>query len=401
MKILFDHNLPRRRRKHLPGFEIHTAKEMKWEQLRNGALMTVAIAAGFDVFVTIDKQLEHQQNLATLPLPVVVLDGDSNALPALVPFVPILQQVMELLDDRELSQILRQWEAPSSPPSLTRRVLSHRRSWWHKPFLGSIRVADVQQDPVRRTFMRHRVLISTLALISMVLFVLLALPSTGVLAQQFLRRFFVGRFEAVRAPDPWPSTPGQNAHAPQPVSDLNVAARLLGFVPRFPRLIAPGSAKLSVGGPRGTEIWKLSVADLTARLRRVGASDVSIPPNWDGIEIEQSTGPVLIAEFGDNMFVQLPPNTIVTPAGFPITQFVELYCRIAGMTHAINARRVAGGVTGETAGRRHSRRLRAEWLSECGTGTFCQPAGAGGAGGTHRMGSLAAVAGNTQRAVLG
>ena len=72
MKVLFDHNLPRRLRKHLPGHEIHTAKEMNWEQLRNGALMTAAIAAGFRVFVTIDKHLEHQQNLAALPLPVVV-----------------------------------------------------------------------------------------------------------------------------------------------------------------------------------------------------------------------------------------------------------------------------------------------------------------------------------------
>ena len=102
MKILFDHNLPRRLRKHLPGFEIRTAKEMKWEQLRNRALMTVAIAAGFDVFVTIDKQLEHQQNLANLPLPVVVLDGDSNALPTLVPFVPFLKTLLQSSLERAL-----------------------------------------------------------------------------------------------------------------------------------------------------------------------------------------------------------------------------------------------------------------------------------------------------------
>ncbi len=48
MKILFDHNIPRRLRKHLPEYEIHTAKEMDWEQLRNGALMAVATAASFD-----------------------------------------------------------------------------------------------------------------------------------------------------------------------------------------------------------------------------------------------------------------------------------------------------------------------------------------------------------------
>ena len=102
MKILFDHNLPRRLRTHFPGYEIRTAKEMSWEQLRNGALMTAALAAGFDVFVTIDKQLEHQQNLSALPLPVVVLDSDSNALPALLPFVPFVQTLFQSSLERAL-----------------------------------------------------------------------------------------------------------------------------------------------------------------------------------------------------------------------------------------------------------------------------------------------------------
>jgi hypothetical protein len=44
--------------------------------------MSAAAAAGFEVFVTIDKQIEHQQNLAPLALTVVVVDGKSNALPA-------------------------------------------------------------------------------------------------------------------------------------------------------------------------------------------------------------------------------------------------------------------------------------------------------------------------------
>ena len=90
MKILFDHNLPRRLREHLPGHEIRTTKEMKWEQLRNGALMSIAVGSGFEVLVTIDKQIEHQQNLAALLLTVVVVDGKSNALPALLPFTPFL-----------------------------------------------------------------------------------------------------------------------------------------------------------------------------------------------------------------------------------------------------------------------------------------------------------------------
>ena len=52
--------------------------------------MSVAAEAGFEVFVTIDKQIEHQQNLAALVLTVVIVDGKSNALPALLPFTPFL-----------------------------------------------------------------------------------------------------------------------------------------------------------------------------------------------------------------------------------------------------------------------------------------------------------------------
>jgi hypothetical protein len=64
--------------------------------------MAVANAAGFDAILTIDKQLEHQQNLSTLPLPVIVLDGDSNALPALLPFVPFLRTLFQAPLERAL-----------------------------------------------------------------------------------------------------------------------------------------------------------------------------------------------------------------------------------------------------------------------------------------------------------
>ena len=102
MKILSDHNLPRRFREHLPEHDVHTAREMKWEQLRNGVLLSVASEAGFAAFLTIDKHLEHQQNLAALALPVVVIDGASNALPALLPFAPFIRNLMATPLERAL-----------------------------------------------------------------------------------------------------------------------------------------------------------------------------------------------------------------------------------------------------------------------------------------------------------
>jgi len=50
-------------------------------------LLGRAEAAGFAIFITGDRSLEHQQNLATRKLGIVVLGGESNALEDLLPLV--------------------------------------------------------------------------------------------------------------------------------------------------------------------------------------------------------------------------------------------------------------------------------------------------------------------------
>lgn len=88
MRILFDHNVPRRFRQHIVGHRIQTTGEMGWEALENGLLLKAAGDAPFDAFLCIDKNIEYQQNLKLLPLPVVVLDAPSNAIQNLVPLCP-------------------------------------------------------------------------------------------------------------------------------------------------------------------------------------------------------------------------------------------------------------------------------------------------------------------------
>jgi hypothetical protein len=102
LKVLFDHNVDRRLRNHLPGHEVRTAREMGWEQLENGVLLKVAADNGFEALISIDKKLEHERNLQTLPLPVVIIDSRSNALPALAPFAPFLLDLLRSPLDRQL-----------------------------------------------------------------------------------------------------------------------------------------------------------------------------------------------------------------------------------------------------------------------------------------------------------
>lgn len=57
----------------LTGHEVITVREMGWESRENGELLALADAS-FDVFVTNDRNLRYQQNLARLHrLAVVVL----------------------------------------------------------------------------------------------------------------------------------------------------------------------------------------------------------------------------------------------------------------------------------------------------------------------------------------
>jgi len=68
---------------------------MRWEYLGNGALVRAAAANGFHAFLSIDKNLPHQQNLEKLLVAVIVLDSVSNALPELIPFAPHVQRLLQ------------------------------------------------------------------------------------------------------------------------------------------------------------------------------------------------------------------------------------------------------------------------------------------------------------------
>ena len=64
MLVLFDHSTPAPLRSALKGHVIVEAVERGWETLGNGALLDAAEAAGFEVFVTADKNIWYQQNLS-------------------------------------------------------------------------------------------------------------------------------------------------------------------------------------------------------------------------------------------------------------------------------------------------------------------------------------------------
>lgn len=73
MRILFDQGTPVPLRDALAGHTVSTAYEMGWSTLDNGALLTEAETAQFDIFITTDQNLRYQQNVQGRRVAILVL----------------------------------------------------------------------------------------------------------------------------------------------------------------------------------------------------------------------------------------------------------------------------------------------------------------------------------------
>ena len=73
MRVLFDNGTPRGVAVALKDHVVEEARAHGWDGLRNGELLDAAEAAGFEVFVTTDRNLRYQQNLMGRKIAIVVL----------------------------------------------------------------------------------------------------------------------------------------------------------------------------------------------------------------------------------------------------------------------------------------------------------------------------------------
>jgi hypothetical protein len=101
--VLLDECVPRKVRHELPEHELRTVVEAGWSGEKNGQLLRLA-AEQFDVFLTVDANVQYQQNLAGLSIAVVVLLAVSNDINLLRPLMP---QVRELLPNVQPGMLYR------------------------------------------------------------------------------------------------------------------------------------------------------------------------------------------------------------------------------------------------------------------------------------------------------
>src|SRR5688572_27845528 len=98
MKVIIDECVPSIVKKGLPARDIITVQERGWAGIKNGELLRLLVTE-FDVFITSDKNLRHQQNLAAFDMAVLVLP--SNQVPAVRALLPAIDEALTNLEAKD------------------------------------------------------------------------------------------------------------------------------------------------------------------------------------------------------------------------------------------------------------------------------------------------------------
>jgi len=102
MNVLLDECTPRALKRRLPHLKIHTVQDMGWSGVKNGKLLALADPQ-FDVFITTDKNLRYQQNLARLKLAIVLLP--TNRVNVVIALIPKIEEALKTIRSGDFIEI--------------------------------------------------------------------------------------------------------------------------------------------------------------------------------------------------------------------------------------------------------------------------------------------------------
>jgi hypothetical protein len=102
MRVLLDECVTRYLKRDFTGHEVLTVEEAGFKGLKNGRLLQTA-SGQYDVLVTVDQNLQYQQNLKTLVLAIFVLKAKRSTYPMLKLLMP---QVLETLEKIKPGEII-------------------------------------------------------------------------------------------------------------------------------------------------------------------------------------------------------------------------------------------------------------------------------------------------------
>jgi len=104
MKVLLDECLPRKLKREVEADFVQTVPEAGWASKKNGELLRLAETV-FDVLLTNDQNMEHQQNLKNFDLAFVVLVALTNDTADLEPLMPAANEALKTIKAGEIKYI--------------------------------------------------------------------------------------------------------------------------------------------------------------------------------------------------------------------------------------------------------------------------------------------------------
>ena len=103
MKILFDQGTPKPLQNYLAAHSVDTASERGWSDLDNGDLIEAAEDEGYNLLITTDQNIRHQQDLTNRNVAILVLL--STAWPLIQQKVDDISAAVNAMEPGELKEV--------------------------------------------------------------------------------------------------------------------------------------------------------------------------------------------------------------------------------------------------------------------------------------------------------
>lgn len=101
MKVPLDECVTHYLKRDFKAHEILTVEEAGFKGLKNGRLLEAA-SGQYDVLVTVDQNLQYQQNLQNFSVAVIVLKAKRSTYPMLKPLMPKVLEILETIKAGEI-----------------------------------------------------------------------------------------------------------------------------------------------------------------------------------------------------------------------------------------------------------------------------------------------------------
>lgn len=105
MRVLLDENLPRQLKRHFTvAIEVLPVQERGWSGVKNSELLWLA-AGQFEVFLTMDRGVEFQQNLQSLSIGILLIGAPSNRFEDPQPLISEVHDALNTIQPGQLRRV--------------------------------------------------------------------------------------------------------------------------------------------------------------------------------------------------------------------------------------------------------------------------------------------------------